>query len=620
MSTTDVRTVLAVIPARGGSKGVPAKNLAPVGGVPLVARAVYACRAARLVTAVAVSTDDAAIAAAARDAGAEVVPRPGGIAGDTATSESAVLHAMDAYEALHGVRVDVVLLVQCTSPFLTPEDVDGVASAVTGGGAETAVTAAPFHGFVWRAGAAETGDPVTTAAGRASAGTDAAPGSAPDASGTGTAPAAEGGYGVNHDQSFRPRRQDRPQDFLETGAAYAMDAAGFREARHRFFGRTALVPADPARVLEIDDPHDLARARALAPLLDTPPLLDPPRPPGGVPRPLDDTAHHRSNPSGPLHTPRPQRRTAPSMSTSSRLRTLGSRTAGPGHSVYITGEIGINHNGDLENAFALIDAAAEAGCDAVKFQKRTPEICTPRDQWDIERDTPWGRMTYIDYRHRVEFGEDEYRAIDEHCAKRGIDWFASPWDTEAVAFLEKFDVPAHKVASASLTDDELLRALRATGKTVILSTGMSTPKQIRHAVEVLGSDNILLCHATSTYPAKAEELNLRVINTLREEYPNVPIGYSGHETGLQTTLAAVALGAVFVERHITLDRAMWGSDQAASVEPGGLQRLVRDIRTIETALGDGVKKVYESELGPMKKLRRVAGTVSEGGDRMPAAV
>ncbi|SEB65967.1 N-acetylneuraminate synthase [Streptomyces sp. 2224.1] len=311
------------------------------------------------------------------------------------------------------------------------------------------------------------------------------------------------------------------------------------------------------------------------------------------------------------------------MTSNSRLRTLGSREAGPGRPVYVTGEIGINHNGDLENAFALIDAAADAGCDAVKFQKRTPEICTPRDQWDIERDTPWGRMTYIDYRHRVEFDEDGYRAIDEYCKKRGIAWFASPWDVESVAFLEKFDVPCYKVASASLTDDDLLRAMRATGRTVILSTGMSTPKQIRHAVEVLGSENILLCHATSTYPAKAEELNLRMINTLQDEYPNVPIGYSGHETGLQTTLAAVALGATFVERHITLDRAMWGSDQAASVEPGGLSRLVRDIRTIEESLGDGVKKVYESELGPMKKLRRVAGVVAEAeaeAGAEPAAV
>ncbi len=306
--------------------------------------------------------------------------------------------------------------------------------------------------------------------------------------------------------------------------------------------------------------------------------------------------------------------------THTRTRVLGDRPVGPGHPVYVTGEIGINHNGDLDKAVALIDAAADAGCDAVKFQKRTPEICTPRDQWQLERDTPWGRMTYIDYRHRVEFGEEEYRAIDAHCRERGIAWFASPWDTESVAFLEKFDVPAHKVASASLTDDELLRTLRATGRTVILSTGMSTPKQIRHAVEVLGSENIVLCHATSTYPAKAAELNLRVINTLMAEYPNVPIGYSGHETGLQTTLAAVALGAAFVERHITLDRAMWGSDQAASVEPGGLTRLVRDIRVVEESLGDGIKRVYDSELGPMRKLRRVAGVVAEAGDREPVAV
>lgn len=309
------------------------------------------------------------------------------------------------------------------------------------------------------------------------------------------------------------------------------------------------------------------------------------------------------------------------MTAQNRLRQLGDRTAGPGRPVYVTGEIGINHNGELENAFALIDAAVEAGCDAVKFQKRTPEICTPRDQWDIERDTPWGRMTYIDYRHRVEFDEQGYRAIDDYCAERGIHWFASPWDTDAVAFLERFNPPAHKVASASLTDDQLLRALRGTGRTVILSTGMSTLPQIRHAVEVLGSENILLCHATSTYPAVAEELNLRMIHTLEAAFPNVPIGYSGHETGLQTTLAAVALGAAFVERHITLDRAMWGSDQAASVEPQGLIRLVRDIRTIEESLGDGVKQVYESELAPMRKLRRVTGVVAERGSlpgRAPA--
>ncbi|MFF8193743.1 cytidylyltransferase domain-containing protein [Streptomyces bobili] len=246
MSNTQagVRRVLAVIPARGGSKGVPAKNLASVGGVPLVARAVRECRATRLVTDVVVSTDDQAIAVAAREAGAEIVLRPAAIAGDTATSEAAVLHAMDTHEALHGAAVDAVLLVQCTSPFIAREDIDGVAAAVVENGADTAVTVAPFHGFVWRDGAAES------------------------TGGADGADSAGGGFGVNHDKSYRPRRQDRPQDLLETGAAYAMDAAGFRAHGHRFFGRTDLVRTDPARVLEIDDPHDLARARALAPLFD----------------------------------------------------------------------------------------------------------------------------------------------------------------------------------------------------------------------------------------------------------------------------------------------------------------------------------------------------------------
>lgn len=308
----------------------------------------------------------------------------------------------------------------------------------------------------------------------------------------------------------------------------------------------------------------------------------------------------------------------PGRSAAAPTRSLGRRTVGGDAPVYITGEIGINHNGELANALALIDHAAAAGCDAVKFQKRTPEVCTPRDQWDKERDTPWGRMTYIDYRHRVEFDAEQYAAIDAHAKERGIDWFASPWDVESVDFLEQFDVPAHKVASACLTDDELLRRLRATGRTIILSTGMSTMRQIRHAVEVLGSDNIVLCHATSTYPAQAEELNLNMMNTLRAEFPNVPVGYSGHETGLQTTTAAVALGAVFVERHITLDRAMWGSDQSASVEPQGLQRLVRDIRVVSAALGDGVKKIYDGERTAMAKLRRVPGSV-ESADEMAAA-
>ncbi|MBZ4019455.1 acylneuraminate cytidylyltransferase [Streptomyces purpurogeneiscleroticus] len=261
MPQTDRPTVVAVIPARGGSKGVPAKNLAAVGGVPLVARAVRECLASRLITDVVVSTDDDAIAATARGAGAVIVRRPGAIAGDTATSEAAVLHAMDAYETEHGTAVDAVLLVQCTSPFIAREDIDGVASAVVEQGADSALTVAPFHGFVWRDAADDAGAAARTTDARSAEGGEA----------TVTTIGTEvGGYGVNHDKSFRPRRQDRPQDLLETGAAYAMDAAGFRTAGHRFFGRTELVRTDPARVLEVDDPHDLARARALAPLLDGP--------------------------------------------------------------------------------------------------------------------------------------------------------------------------------------------------------------------------------------------------------------------------------------------------------------------------------------------------------------
>ncbi|MEH0635972.1 N-acylneuraminate cytidylyltransferase [Streptomyces bottropensis] len=262
------RRVLAVIPARGGSKGVPAKNLAPVGGVPLVTRAVRECLAARLVTHVVVSTDDHAIAAAARESGAEVVLRPAAIAGDTATSEAAVLHALDAHEALHGASVDVVLLVQCTSPFILREDIDGVTRALVEHGADTALTVAPFHGFVWRDTTEESAAAPHGAAAAALADTPAG-GHAPAAHGAeDLAGAPAGGHGVNHDKSFRPRRQDRPQDLLETGAAYAMDAAGLRKFQHRFFGRTELVRTDPARVLEIDDPHDLARAQALAPLFD----------------------------------------------------------------------------------------------------------------------------------------------------------------------------------------------------------------------------------------------------------------------------------------------------------------------------------------------------------------
>jgi N-acetylneuraminate synthase len=284
---------------------------------------------------------------------------------------------------------------------------------------------------------------------------------------------------------------------------------------------------------------------------------------------------------------------------------LGNKLVGDGKPVYIIAEIGINHNGSLDVAKKMIDGAVSAGCDAVKFQKRTPELCVPKDQWHIERDTPWGRMTYIDYRHKVEFTEKDYADIDRYCKERNIHWFASCWDEPSVDFMEKFNPPCYKAASASLTDLDLLRKKMSTGRPLIISTGMSTMEEIEAAVKAIGTKNLLIAHATSTYPCKPEELNLRMIHTLKKKYPDCPIGYSGHETGLSTTVSATAIGATFVERHITLDRAMWGTDQSASVELGGLERLVRDIRDTETAMGDGVKKVYESEVGPRKKLRRV---------------
>jgi N-acetylneuraminate synthase len=274
--------------------------------------------------------------------------------------------------------------------------------------------------------------------------------------------------------------------------------------------------------------------------------------------------------------------------------------------VYFIAEIGINHNGDLDIAKQLIDAAIVAGCDAVKFQKRTPELAVPAEQRDLMRETPWGLMTYLEYRHRVEFGQAEFEEIDRYCTERGITWFASCWDPESVDFIEQFDPACHKVASASLTDLDLLERISATGRPVILSTGMSTMDEVHKAIGILPRGRLLIAHATSTYPCTSEELNLRMIETLRREL-DCPVGYSGHEVGLQTTVAAVAMGASFVERHITLDRAMWGSDQAASVEIGGLVRLVRDIRTVEAAMGDGVKHVYDSELPIRAKLRRVPG-------------
>jgi len=281
------------------------------------------------------------------------------------------------------------------------------------------------------------------------------------------------------------------------------------------------------------------------------------------------------------------------------------RFIGDGHPVFVIGEIGINHNGDVQIAKKIIAGAKHAGVDAVKFQKRTPEICVHKDQWNIERDTPWGRMTYIDYRYKVEFNEEQYIEIDRYCKEIGMTWFASCWDEPAVDFIEKFEPPLYKTASASLTDFSLLEKVNKLNKPVIMSTGMSTMEEIEKAVSEMNKNNLMIAHATSAYPCKNEELNLKMIETLKNKYSDIPIGYSGHEVGLAPTWAAVALGACFVERHITLDRAMWGTDQAASVEINGMERLISSIRDIELALGDGIKKVYDSELCQIKKLRRV---------------
>ena len=284
---------------------------------------------------------------------------------------------------------------------------------------------------------------------------------------------------------------------------------------------------------------------------------------------------------------------------------IGGHPVGDGYPAYIIAEIGINHNGDINIAKKLIDAAVLAGCDAVKFQKRTIEVVYTREELAKPRENPFG-PTNGDLKRGLEFSHDQYAALDKYCREKGIAWFASCWDEGAVDFIEKFNPPCYKIASATLTDDNLLKYHRKYGKPLILSTGMADMPVIEHAIEVLGKDDLIVLHCTSTYPCKVEELNLKGIITLKEKFPEIPIGYSGHEVGLSTSLAAATLGACVIERHITLDRAMWGSDQAASIEPQGFMRLVRDIRTVEAAMGDGHIKIYDSEKPIISKLRRIS--------------
>ncbi|MEW6668833.1 MAG: N-acetylneuraminate synthase family protein [Thermodesulfobacteriota bacterium] len=283
---------------------------------------------------------------------------------------------------------------------------------------------------------------------------------------------------------------------------------------------------------------------------------------------------------------------------------IGSTWIGDGHPCFIVAEIGINHNGDIDLAKKLIDLAHFSGCNAVKFQKRTIEVVYTPEELGRPRESPFGN-TNGDLKYGLEFGFEEYEEIDRYCKEKRIPWFASCWDEGSVDFIHQFDVPCYKIASPSLTDDHLVSYTRSKGKPVILSTGMSTLEQIDRAVEILGRNDLVILHATSTYPAQYEELNLAVIPAMKQRY-GLPVGYSGHETGIPTSVAVVALGACVVERHITLDRAMWGTDQAASLGPGGIIKMVSGIRLIETAMGDGIKRVFEREVLIAKKLRRKA--------------
>lgn len=282
---------------------------------------------------------------------------------------------------------------------------------------------------------------------------------------------------------------------------------------------------------------------------------------------------------------------------------IGETIVGDGHPCYVVAEIGINHNGDIDIAKKLIDVAVIAGCNAVKFQKRTIDVVYSAEELARPRESPYG-TTNGELKYGLEFEKEEFDEIDWYCREKKITWYASPWDERSVDFLEQYDTPCYKLASASITDDELLKHIKSKGRLVILSTGMSNMDQVDHAVNILGKENLLLLHACSTYPAYYDELNLKVIPVLKQRY-DVLVGYSGHETGLPSSVAAAVLGACMVERHITLDRSMWGSDHAASLEPNGIMRLVRDIRLVETSMGDGVKRVIEREIPIMKKLRRV---------------
>lgn len=522
--STPTRAV-CIIPARGGSKRYPRKNLHYVAGLPLVARAAVTCMRAR-VGPVYVSTDDDEIATEAKTHGrARIIQRPRELASDESTTEASLLHAVDSL----GLADDViVVLVQCTAPLLEPSDVERCVYAVEAG-ADSAYCAAPFGGFI-----------------------RTVPSPAP-----------------------RVRTQDLPPQWHEAGSVYACRVGGLRRHGDRIHGRAEFVEVPMWRVLDIDTEPEAAWASRL---IDSLAWTD-------ADRRRHDVDHAQAMVAG--------------------------RWIGGGAPCWIVGEIGVNHNGSLDRAIELAKVAKRAGFDAVKLQVRTPEACVPRGIWGEMRDTHFGeRMTQLEYRRRMEFTDEQLVAF---ATAIDLPWFASAWDVQSCDRLKSLPgCCAIKIPSAKLTDHDLLYAARQTDLPVILSTGMSTVAEIDKAFAVLeganpqrGREGIVLCQATSAYPCDESEINLRFMHAMRRSYA-VPVGYSGHERGVQVSVAAAALGACMVERHITTDRTLPGSDHAASLEPKGMRQLVRDIRAVERAMGDGVKRVYESEMGPMRKLRGVA--------------
>jgi N-acetylneuraminate synthase len=287
--------------------------------------------------------------------------------------------------------------------------------------------------------------------------------------------------------------------------------------------------------------------------------------------------------------------------------TIGDRRIGPDYPPFLVAEIGINHSGSIDDALEMIHLAKMAGAEAVKFQKRTPRLCVPQSEWNKSRQTPWGEMSYIQYKERIEFDRFQYQQIADKCAEEYVMWFASVWDREALSFMRAFDPPCYKIGSASLTDEPLIAKVLDTGKPIILSTGMSTQEEIFRALHFCdeAADRIIICHSTSIYPCPPDKLNLRFIRTLQDWLPHLVIGYSGHERAARITQAAVALGASYIERHFTLDRRGWGTDQAASIEHGQFKDMADRIHETWQALGDGVKVVYPEEEEKKVTLRKV---------------